>query len=295
MVRLPKLDPVEFLIERRFPNYRVLQSAPPHGRVGHLSEDEAASQRQDIARYEDELREKSDDEIAVLYKQELAVYQAEKEQKAQLEEEQRFFNQPEVDADSAHWSKMAVWRLEEATMLLFGKDPAAVSWEQIKSLTDRSVFAKKFEKARELVIRAESAQQLTDPIMPVQFLGWARSLDLSIPESLIVLVEKYSGPVADWKDRYDELEKIRSRLDKELKQLKIGDKSSQMLGKNESWLKFEGLAIDAIDQYPSWRKRQKKVQKTVNLQDWLTTSIGASNREAELLKKVLSDAFEELR
>jgi len=55
------------------------------------------------------------------------------------------------------------------------------------------------------------------------------------------------------------------------------------------------MATKAISEYPSWKKTQQKVQKTANLIDWLRTSIGADNREAEVLKKLLSDFFNELR
>jgi hypothetical protein len=295
MARLPKLDPVEFLIERRFPDFRLLQSAPPQGRVGNLSAEEAANQRRKMADYEAELRQKSEDEIAALYEQESTAHQAEKEKAAQLEEKQRFFNQPAVDADLVHWAKMAVWRLEEATMLLFGKDPAEVSWEQLKSFANRSDFAKKYAKSRELVVRAWFADQLTDPVSPAQFLGWAQSLDLGIPEGLIELVEKHSGSVASFKERYEGQREVLHHLEEQLEQLQSSGEIGQVLGNNEAWLEFSGLAIKVINQYPDWRKTQKKVQKTGNLQDWLTKTIGANNREAEILKRFLSEAFDELK
>jgi hypothetical protein len=61
------------------------------------------------------------------------------------------------------------------------------------------------------------------------------------------------------------------------------------------WNKLQGLSKLAIREYPGWRKTVKGVQKTGNLQEWLTSVVGADNREAEIIKKVLSDFFPELQ
>lgn len=62
-----------------------------------------------------------------------------------------------------------------------------------------------------------------------------------------------------------------------------------------SWVEFNRLVSTAVNEYPAWSRGQRKVQKSGNLQEWLTGIIGASNREAELIKKIMSDFFQELR
>ena len=61
------------------------------------------------------------------------------------------------------------------------------------------------------------------------------------------------------------------------------------------WEELTKMATKAVDEYPAWKATQHRVQKTGNLVDWLTTSVGADNREAEIVKKILSDFFSELR
>jgi len=67
------------------------------------------------------------------------------------------------------------------------------------------------------------------------------------------------------------------------------------LQKCKYWQQLQEQAMKAIDAFPSWSKQQHTIQKTGNFQDWLVKEIGANNREAEILKKILSDIFQELR
>jgi hypothetical protein len=67
------------------------------------------------------------------------------------------------------------------------------------------------------------------------------------------------------------------------------------ISQSDYWAKLTQIVSNAVDEYPAWRDSQRKVQKTGNLMEWLTNSVGADNREAEILKKVLSDCFIELR
>ncbi|OOY57534.1 hypothetical protein [Solemya velum gill symbiont] len=64
---------------------------------------------------------------------------------------------------------------------------------------------------------------------------------------------------------------------------------------SQYWNKLGVLASQAIEKYPAWRDSQRKVQKTGNLQEWLTTVIEANNREAEIIKNILADFYQELR
>ena len=67
------------------------------------------------------------------------------------------------------------------------------------------------------------------------------------------------------------------------------------LSNSESWVDFNRLVDKAVNEYPDWKSNQTKIQKSGNLQEWLTGVVGASNREAELIKKIMSDFFQELR
>lgn len=105
----------------------------------------------------------------------------------------------------------------------------------------------------------------------------------------------------------EEFKSIRNEkafIEAELKSLKVSVNKAKLLNQNtddthlsnsQSWIKFHQLVTSAVDEYPAWKSSQRKVQKSGNLQEWLTGTIGASNREAELIKKFLSDFFQELR
>ncbi len=70
---------------------------------------------------------------------------------------------------------------------------------------------------------------------------------------------------------------------------------SATMNNSQYWTALGSLASQAIEQYPVWQKSQRKVQKTGNLQEWLTTVIKANNREAEIIKNILADFYQELR
>ena len=91
----------------------------------------------------------------------------------------------------------------------------------------------------------------------------------------------------------NELIEVTKQRDK-LVQIKT-PKNSDELVTNHYWIEFTSLATKAINEYPSWKNNQRKIQKTGNLQDWLVNDCKASNREAEIIKKILSDKFQELR
>src|SRR5262249_55414209 len=110
--------------------------------------------------YRAELLEKDLEEIQSLYEAEYAKQQDEERAKADLEEGRRFFNQPNAAAEITHWSRTPYWSLDEATALSFGKEPRVVNWDSVKSFTAASPFAQKYDRLRDLILRAQEMQQL---------------------------------------------------------------------------------------------------------------------------------------
>lgn len=91
------------------------------------------------------------------------------------------------------------------------------------------------------------------------------------------------------------LKSIVESQNNELQKHVSSKKAGSQLAGSAYWGKLSSMATKAVSEYPSWKETQRQVQKTANLIDWLRTSIGADNREAEILKKTLSDFFNELR
>jgi len=134
MIRSKTLDPVEYLVARRFPWCgAVLENRPLtlHPRPG-LSADTRQRLFRAVEEYRAELLAKEPAELHALFEQEQDKEREALQLKAELEERERFFNQPRATADFTHWSKAPYWTLEEALALAFGKAPEIVSWRTVE-------------------------------------------------------------------------------------------------------------------------------------------------------------------
>ncbi|MEJ1406731.1 MAG: hypothetical protein RPU62_07060 [Candidatus Sedimenticola sp. (ex Thyasira tokunagai)] len=298
-------DPIEFLIERKFPDHRKLRIPPPVSgtRNGGLTRDYTQKRLHEIATYQKDLRSKTRDELLALYEIEKAKHRKEALEKAEQREQQRFFHQPHAAADFEHWSKATYWTLDEALALAFGKAPESVNWTRVEKHLDASPFAKRYARVRDLALRAKAFNQLYDPVLPGIFLAWARRIEIDIPPGLIEQVEKRGIIVADWKDLHDKLSEQYKLLNEKYEDLvnhqkqapQEADNRDSILSQSGYWSRFEKHVEQAIHEFPAWRSAQRKIQKTGNLQEWLVKSIGVDNREAEVAKKILSDFFKELK
>ncbi len=116
-------------------------------------------------------------------------------------------------------------------------------------------------------------------------------------DALKVRVEKAIEAYSLLRDKNKAIEAERDLLKKQLEGISLPNKDTDntALLNSEYWGKLSGLACHAIQAYPDWKANQRKIQKTGNLQDWLTIVIKADSREAEIIKKILSDFFQDLR
>lgn len=329
MLQLSSLDPIEFLLERKFPTYRSLQNQKrlnsavlptspmdiptAMDRASRENETKAAEKKlEEIMLYKADLKKKPEKEISALFEQEKAKAREEATRKAEFEESQRFFNQPQANADFEYWCKMDDWSIDEAIALSFGKSPDIVTWEKIKKFATQnnpSPFAVKYERLRNLTIRAKTFKRFFDHVTPGIYLSWAKENDIDIHQELLDQAEVRNITVTDWKSQYD---KLKSQHDQLLNQLdglsqhsiqlsEANNKLHDLLDNNKTiinssyWQELEQKTIRALSEYPTWKHHQKKIQKTGNFQDWLLNTIGADHREAAILKKTLSDVFQELK
>lgn len=199
--------PFEYLIGRKFPDWKAIKTPPPltgFGRGG-ISSDYREKRLLEIEAYQKELKTHPVNDLLALYHAEKAKESQEYRAKAELEEQKRFFNQPSAKADFGHWSKAAHWTLDEAIALSFGKNPQIVTWDRVKELTNISPFAQRYAQIRDLAHRAMAWKQLYDPVLPGIFLAWARRSEIDVSQELLEQIEKRGIVVADWKDNYDKL------------------------------------------------------------------------------------------
>jgi hypothetical protein len=128
------------------------------------------------ASYRQELKALPSNEIVRLAKEAALAEEEELRLRRELEEKQRFFNQPRAVMDVAHWSRMSDWSLDQAVALSLGKDPRVVKWLLIKKFIHVSPFVTEFRARREIVISATVMRQLRDPTIPAVFLAWAKRM-----------------------------------------------------------------------------------------------------------------------
>ena len=271
----PKDKLVEFLMECKYPGvtYREIEDRSDYLRLKVGNEpDHIVTQAS---------RVKSDLEITELDSLigmcQRALADRTPEIISELKEQQMFFNRTESATNRGaysgnidNWTAKDQWSEDEAIALSLDKDPERVNWDSIKNYLDKSPFAQKYSSRRKQLKGGLKKSELKPPLVPTQFIQWCVEKTLDIPPELQLLLEESETKAAE-----------KSRIE------------------SPYWLKLEGLVTTAIREYPEWREKQQrykqKIQKTGSLISWLKNTIGANHREAEIIKKILTETFPELR
>lgn len=210
MVRLPAFDPIEFLLDRKYPSPVVFST---FGDVDRRPTPQQRGTTEALRHaYRLALEAKSPEEIGDLVTRERATIAAENQAKAAKVEQERFFNQPGAIADFQHWSRASYWTLEEATALALGEAPEVVNAKALAPLTSASPFAKEFFRLFDLTKRAVWAGQLWEPSLPTIFLAWAKRMEIQVMPALAAAVEARGLQIADWKTLYDGLSTSHAKL-----------------------------------------------------------------------------------
>jgi hypothetical protein len=224
MVRLPDFDPIEYLVSRRYPTWKV--ALPSFHTLGEAESVGVRRQsREKALAYEKDLRRKTSAEIETLVKAEKATEAEQHRRKQEAEENARYFNQPAAMADFSHWGKLSYWTLDEAVALSFGRAPERVNWKVIEGHTNVSSFAFQYKRRRELALRAKASSELYDPVRPSFFIAWAKRLDWEVPTDLEAVVVARGQQIGDWKTAYENekdahastMEWAKSKLDEAMK------------------------------------------------------------------------------
>jgi len=257
---------IAYLVDRHFPEYVPSLT----NLLGGIKSGPSAPIKKQMEAFRAEIK-------ALPYEKQLALY--EQERNAALKEKaEAFFESPDAKADLEYWSKAAYWTLNEAVALTVRKEPKVVTHEAVEKYHGVSDIAKTYRKTLELAYRARKIKELPEPLPPIIFLEWADRHRISLPEQLVQSVKKHSAVIKDWSDTLASLEPGKSVLER-----------------SPYWNKFSRYAVQAVTDYPKWRQTQYKIQKAANLQEWLQNYIGANTREAQIIKKIMTDIFQELK
>jgi hypothetical protein len=207
-----KLEAIQFLVRRKYPNAPEIMPAPrppmSGDHVGGLAAFKAEQERRksEAQKYAVELSQLPAKEFQALYNLETKNFHEEVRAKKENQENSQFFNRPSAKADFDHWSRAAHWTLEEAVALSFGRNPEIVNWASIGRWRAESSFVLLYDRLLDLARRAVPWQQLFDPVAPGIFIGWVRRNEIAFPQELEDAVRSRGNHIINWKQNYDELQ-----------------------------------------------------------------------------------------
>lgn len=292
-------DPVEYLLEREFPAYKgVMQPVPitpisPHTRPAPSETREwRAAVRAKIDARRTELNALPIPERKKLVEAARAKELEELKVRAEIAEQQLFFNQPHACADFDHWGKMAYWSLDEGVALCFSRDPRVVTWKGISPLVKVSPFAKQFADAREIATRATGVNEIAQSNIPGPFIAWVRRVGLPFPAELEAKVAE-RGPIADWRAVYEQehanLEAARVHITELTREL---GEAKDAAGHRWPWGVYETGALrvlaNAVTRY--WVGYDPADPSTANTNEtvsaWLRDQ-GVAQRVAEVMAQII--------
>ena len=187
-----------------------------------------------------------------------------------------------------HVPEVALW---EGTALSLNIEPTKVKYDPDGRVFDSPLFDEQKEFHRRISLASRNLER--EPALELAsirigqpehcqvsltgFAAWACSIDWEVPPNFAEVGKRWTSPT------------------EEPKAIRTAGNDRSAVTQSEYWQKLKNLAELAIERYPTWKQDQKKIQKSGNLQDWLVDEIGADSREAEIIKKVLSDLFKELQ
>lgn len=200
MVKVPRFDPIEYLVHREYPIGNGLFA----GRIDTKtfcppSNWEIICCNTAMEDFRKELSSTTPAEIDALVNAE-----REREKQEAEEEGRRFYNLPSAKADFNHYFKVACWTLEECVALSFGKDPNQVNWTTMRPYRRNSPFAREYDKLRDLALRANRVGQLSDHILPSSYLAWAKEQKIALADELINCAVNSGISLKSSRDLYNE-------------------------------------------------------------------------------------------
>lgn len=233
MPKLPDIlsDPVEFLLRRRFPFYAEVmrEFAFPDYRENPGATPDLEQKYAQIRAARAELEALPADELGALLLAEKEAAQQERQARENAEEQIRFFNLRSADARFDHWSRLPLWKLDEAVALTFGKDPSVVNPTALSAGPRSSSFIQRYFELQQIAKRAALARQLTDPCLPGVYIAWCRRNEIEFPAALEELLLRRGNQIGDWKGAFDalkassvgELDALRQRLEEVQSELQV--------------------------------------------------------------------------
>jgi hypothetical protein len=230
-----RISIINELVSLRFPFAVHLKSE----NCDLLSSRERRSLEKAIAEYKQDLSR-----LTLMQLEEFARKQEERFRDQELEREiegTRLFNHPSAMADFDHWTRQALWSLDEANAILLGRDPDVVQPGPVRTTLPRSGFARQYSSLRQSLKRAEMARVLRFPAAPRAVFEWANTIEISLAEELTSLLQRRHREVDWWRGELnrnqEEIQSLKSKLAEASLQLEVLQQTLSNVQESQSHIK----------------------------------------------------------
>lgn len=183
---------VESVLSLQFPMrhfWEQIQQAHTAARTGTV-----VPELQQVKQRRSELQALSSDELQRMYAELKAAKLRQDAAREAAAEANRFYNQPQAQANFAFWLKADFWTFDDAIALLLGKNPNVVTWEAVdkamnpkgffKPAPVRSQFLTGYMALRDFALRSE-VMTSGPKLRPVDVVTWAtQRVGMALPEPL---------------------------------------------------------------------------------------------------------------
>lgn len=120
------------------------------------------------------------------------------------DEQAWFESQLSSPADLNHWSRLDYWTIDEAIVLLLGKNPRVMGSSNSQLMIQFAEISDRFSDTNEVYVRSENLKNSMDRISPIDFMVWAENKGFDFPPRLKqALLDRSEVP--NWKARYEDL------------------------------------------------------------------------------------------
>lgn len=176
------------------------------------------------------------------------------------------------------WERADLWRLDEFATLCCGYDP-----DDKLSNNRPSTYYIEENQIREQIRRAVISGNLKAIKEPAESLAnsaYAKEL-FFYPDHAVAWAQHRFSAFPSFSKNI-----IRFSPDNNHK-----PSSQNCLEDNQCWLTLRDKTINAIEGFPAWKPTVRKIQLTGNLLEWLKKTYKLNDREAFIVKGVLSEKF----
>ena len=174
---------IQHLVSIKFPNFTNSELFFCVSAYGDQITEEIPPRMLEAIKYRDEVSAFPNLDLHALYRQECARV-GESPTLVPHTKDGWFYDQPVAIADFSFWTRAEYWTPDEAVALSLNRSPRVVNEKSLAIYRGKTDFANEYFSRLELVARAITVNVLSNPIPPIDFVGWAKKRKTDLPDEL---------------------------------------------------------------------------------------------------------------